>query len=648
MDPSEKIQPIRGGGSGAEKVAVPSVFAGTVVGVKQENGVQNLEVQYSQGKLRFEADGDFQLGEKVRLTFSGNGSVEVEKGAPPDRSAWDQAGYTLPRNMSTLKDLQAFETNVADWMASKQAPGSPAAKEAQALRNTSLPQLLMKAMGEDGGRSFLAGNLPELHRGVVSALMDALQESDGEMGSKASLLDLLKSLGKPASDHPAGGAGATGGTGAFLAGEGSSPWFGRIADKQKADGVMTPMQRLQFSGAGGPPRSDPNFRYLIDMGGRTMEVFSPQDLDAGSYTDFELERQGGRAMARFSEPAAGLAAGLRTAMAGASPDVRQGMALASRFLNDFEGEPYFGKLVEDFGAVLSQSGVLSAKSADGRPAVPDQKDLDGLLKLFVAYPRDTEHPERQAQAWGDALKDPQAMMRLLKTLRPDQDQSLLRSGTVLHLMAEGHLTGPGGEALGGVDSSEEGPQATSAWLKKLLPEAFRTEDLLKLAGNEPPLTAGKENDAAKFLLQAVANGFPREDQIQEGKPQQFYFYQGQEWRNLQVTWQRDGGKQGKSKAGPQAPLQVRVETKAKHMGQVQVGVSWEPKGARLDFRNQFHDVREEFVRALPELEKSLTLLDFKVTSWSYDLLPNDPGGPPDPGWTRPASLSDGVNLDLMG
>jgi hypothetical protein len=647
MDSSEKIQPIRGGGSGVDKSAVPTVFAGTVVGVKQENGVQSLEVQYSQGKLRFQADGNFQMGEKVRLTFPGNGSVEVEKGAPADRSSLLSAGYTLPRNMSTLKDLQAFEANVADWMASKQASGSPAAKEALALRNTSLPQLLMKAMGEDGGRSFLAVNLPGLHRGVVSALMDALQEAEGEAGSKASLLDLLKSLGKPASGQAAGGAGGAGGAGAFLAGDGNSPWFGRIADKQKADGVMTPMQRLQFGGAGGPPKSDPNFRYLIDMGGQSMEVFSAQDLEAGSYTDFALERQGGRVMAKFSDPAAALPAGLRTAMAGATGDLRQGMALASRYLRDFQGEPYYGSLVGDFGAVLSQSGVLSAKSADGRPVIPDRQDLDGLLKLFVAYPRDTEHPERQAKAWGDALKDPQAMMRLLKTLRPDQEQSLLRSGTALHLTAEGDLAGPGGEVLGGMDKPEEGPQATSAWLKKLLPEAFRTEDLLRLAGDNSPLAA-KEHDAAKFLLQAVAHGFPREDQVQEGKPQQFYFYQGQEWRNLQVTWKRDGGKQGKGKAGPQAPLQVRVETKAKHMGQVQVGVSWEPKGARLDFRNQFHDVREEFVKALPELEKSLALLDFKVTSWSYDLLPNDPGAPPDPGWTRPASLSDGANLDLMG
>ena len=92
-----------------------------------------------------------------------------------------------------------------------------------------------------------------------------------------------------------------------------------------------------------------------------------------------------------------------------------------------------------------------------------------------------------------------------------------------------------------------------------------------------------------------------------------------------------GGGQGKGKAGPKAPLQVRVETTAKHMGQVNVAVSWEPKGAKLDFRNQFHDVRDLLRKFLPELEKSLALLDFKVTSWNYEMLPPDESAAPLPG-----------------
>ena len=163
------------------------------------------------------------------------------------------------------------------------------------------------------------------------------------------------------------------------------------------------------------------------------------------------------------------------------------------------------------------------------------------------------------------------------------------------------------------------------------------------------LPAGKEHEAAKFLLQAVANSLPQNAPIPEGTPTQFYYYQGQEWRNLQVTWRREGGgKDARNRKGPEGPLQVKVETQSKHMGRVNVGVSWEPKGARLDFKNQHQDVRELLSQSLPELEKSLALLDFKVTAWTYELLPNEMPSLPDPGWTRPASLSDGAHLDLKG
>ena len=133
------------------------------------------------------------------------------------------------------------------------------------------------------------------------------------------------------------------------------------------------MQRLQFGGAGmvaGAPtpmsaKSEPLFRYLMDMGGRTMEVFSSQDVEAGEFADFELERLGGRVQARFSDPAASLPVGVRTAMAGSSPELRQGMLVASHYLQDFKGEPYFGRLMQDFGEVLAQSGAMDARPRRG-------------------------------------------------------------------------------------------------------------------------------------------------------------------------------------------------------------------------------------------------------------------------------------------
>jgi hypothetical protein len=730
MDASENsIQPLRavdrassqGSGSaeaGTDRFTSGTAFMGTVTSVKKADGAQTLEVQYSQGKVRFQAEGDFQVGERLRLSFSENGTVQVEKG-PLARGQGDWGvGYTLPGNMSALKDLRAFEQKVSLWVAAgngsadetgdwagaevgnrsgNSVGAGPAAPERAALQRLTLPQLLLKVMDMPGGRQFLSQALAGMNPVNLSALQDALETMPGDSaaGAKAALLDMLKSAGKVAVPSDAlqamlGEAQAPleGGSssGAFMqaeSGSGHAPWFGRILDREQADGFLSPVQRLQFGGAGGPPQSGPMYRYLLDMGGgHTLEAFSSEAKEPGAFLDFALNKQGGRLQAKFIDPTVGLPVVLRTALAAASPPLRDGMVLASQYLREFENEPYYAHLVEDFGAVLAYSGRMDTPGADGKPAgIPDQQDMDGLLKLFVSFPRDSVQPERQARVWGDAVKDPDAMLNLLKTLKPDQDASLLRSGTPLRLAGAAGLPagGPGvrltadgkpvltadgklalaadarlpgtAEALPMTGSAKSGEtlEATTAWLKKLLPESFRSEDLLNLAKDASLLTpAGKEHEAAKFLLQAVAHGFPREDPIQAGKPSQFYFYQGQEWRNLQVTWERGGEKQGRGKTRAKAPLQVRVETQAKHMGTVKVGVSWEPKGARLDFKNQFIDVHDLLSQSLPELEKNLALMDFRVTAWTYDLLPDTAPSAPDPGWTRPASLSDGANLDLLG
>jgi hypothetical protein len=402
------------------------------------------------------------------------------------------------------------------------------------------------------------------------------------------------------------------------------------------------------------------FRYVLDTGGSSLEAFSPQSRDPGEFSDFSLERQGGRLEARFLDPAQSLPAGLRASLEAADPPARQGMLLASRYLADFRREPYYGKLVEDFGAVLAQSGLLRPAAPGQPPAIPKQEQMDNLLKLFVSFPRDGQDPAGQAKAWGDAVKDPRAFLKLLKDVKPEQDGALLRPGTVLRPAARAEAdpaaSAPGpGTALGAGAAKEAGEgQEAAAWLRKLLPEAFRSGDLLSLAKDAAP-AAGKEHEAAKFLLQAVASSLPQEAPVPEGQPTQFFYYQGQEWRNLQVTWRRDGGgRDARGRSGPKGPLQVSVETQSKHMGRVNVGVAWEPKGARLDFKNQYQDVRDLLARSLPELEKSLALLDFKVSSWTYELLPDaptlpasgafpPPGASLPPGYGRPSGL-----LDLKG
>jgi hypothetical protein len=719
MESSENtIQPARA----PERTAGTKVFAGTVTGVKKEGSSQTLEVQFSQGRIRFKAEGDFSAGEKVRLSFPGNGAVQVEKGTAASGEG-AEADYTLPRNLSALKELRTFEESLVKWMgAAKDSPAQAntgANGQAQsAWMRLTLPQLMLQAMERPGGRDKLLQSAAGLDPSVLNALYDALEATDTESmlmetgpakwssgpssaeaipargGARPALLDLLRTLTQPVPGDAgrAGGAGAGGQTsssaipvslpvrallsadsGSFLtveSGDGHAPWFGRIADKQAADDFLTPKQRLQFTGKGAPPENGPMFRYLIDTGGRTLEAYSSQSLEPGAFTDFTLERHGGRVQAAFTDPASSLSAGIKSAMAGASPALREGMLVAAHYLHEFRGEPYFDKLVADFGEVLAQSGRLNPQAADGTAAgknvqkpvgMPDREALDGLLKLFVAYPRNAAQPEAQAKAWGDAVKDPQAMLKLLRAMAPDQEESLLRARTALHLAAERALSSGNPEAAGveGASGNADGREV-AALLKKLLPDTFRSEDLLKFAKDAIPSGLGnKEHEAGKFLLQAVAHAFPREDQIQEGRPVQFYFYQGQEWRQLRVTWERGGGEKAvRGKPGPKAPLHVNVETDAKRMGKVNVAVSWDPKGAKLDFRNQFHDVRELLAQSLPELERNLALMDFRVTAWTYELVPPEPGPLPESGWTwsglsasslrGPAGAPEGGSLDVTG
>ncbi|MBW8889452.1 MAG: hypothetical protein JF616_16980 [Fibrobacteres bacterium] len=654
------------------------------MGVKREEGAQTVEIQYPQGRMRLKADGDFQVGDKVRLSFPGNGEVVIAKGQAAAAGQGDLEGvsYTLPRNLDALKDLRAFEAQLVNWMGGRNRPtapgGTPAAPAPSAFAGLTLPQLMLQAMDQEGGKEFLAQSLAGIDPEMASALLDSLEASPGDPASKTAMSELLRPLTRPAGDESAPAqAPAARKTDAFLpaeAGEGHAPWFGRIAERRPADGILLAADRGSYAspGSSGSPRAagtpgtaasglpaagtaaptgapgvrQPMFRYALDMGGNTLEAFSPQALEPGEFSDFTLERQAGRLQVRFSDPAQTLPAGLRDALKAADPGMRQGMLLASRYLQEFKQEPYYGKLVQDFGAVLSQSGLL-ASPAPGQPAaIPKQEQMDDLLKLFVSFPRDKQDPVGQAKAWGDAVRDPRAFLKLMKDVKPNEESALLRPETLLRLRAG---TDPAaasetvGTLLAAAKEAGESPEASVAWLRKLLPEAFRSADLLSLA-KDPATTTGKEHEVAKFLLQAVASSLPQEAPIPEGQPTQFFYYQGQEWRNLQVTWRRDdGGKDGRGRKGPKGPLQVKVETQAKHMGRVNVGVSWEPQGARLDFKNQFTDVRDLLTRSLPELEKSLALLDFKVSSWSYEMLPADAPALSSPGSVRPSGL-----LDLKG
>src|SRR6185369_438356 len=118
-----------------------------------------------QGRMRLKADGDFQVGDKVRLSFPGNGEVQIAKGqaAAAGQGDWDGVSYTLPRNLDALKDLRAFESQLVKWMGGRNPPAAPAGSQAApvpgANAGLTLPQLMLQAMDQEGGKEFLARSL---------------------------------------------------------------------------------------------------------------------------------------------------------------------------------------------------------------------------------------------------------------------------------------------------------------------------------------------------------------------------------------------------------------------------------------------------------------------------------------------------------
>ena len=713
------IPPIRN--AGTERNVAVSTFMGTVTAVIQDDkGEQTLEVQFTQGKIKLKAEGDFQPGERVRLSFAPGSPVMVEKGQtapppPPTLGDWiGGASYTLPGNLSALRDVRSFEGEMAAWLmggrsASGTAPGI--GPEAQQLMRLPLPELLKQVLGRDGGKEFLGQALARMDANTFAALMGGLEDAAADPGAKASLGELLKGvrqvleglyqartremdlsrqsggpaqlLGRPdrSGNNFASWVGPAGerlrhlGPGElapYQPGETpgkTDPWFGRIVEKQELGMTLFPLLDRRGAGLEPKPGEGALYRYVIDMGGRTQEVESSQSLEVGEVVDFELERPAGGTQsghplrARFLDPGQALPPALRAAFAEAPAALRPAMQVAAHYLQEFQEEAYFPALTRDFAEVLAQSGRLDLSTAQAggpgmqapalpAPALPAARELDGLFKLFVAFPRDVADPARQARTWSEAGSSPQAMLDFLKSMRPQEDASLLRSGTPMRLadaLRQTHPSLPAGTDLPLLPGEEGKPQSVPLeWLRKL-PEAFKSADLLKMLEEQAFPKSGEDKEpAARFLVQALSGSLPREEEVREGRPSQFYFFNQQEWRGLQVTWQKGRSEDAWGKQASKAPLHVRVQTTAHHMGKVDVDVSWEEKGAKIDFRNQFHDVRELLEQSMPELERNLALLDFHIQSWTYGQLKDEAFHPPGPAWVRPGGLSDGVGLDLLG
>lgn len=670
------IQPSR---SGSEGRAPQGAFQGTVTAVKQENGSQTVEIASSQGRIKLQAEGEFHVGEKLRVFMPQGGAVRLEKMAQAaGKGDWQAVGYQLPGNLDTLKGVRIFEEQLANWVGSRQLGGGAGkgglaqalgGSDQASLLRLPLPELLKRVLAREGGREMLMQALSTLGKDAFASLLESLEEGSGD-SAKSSLAAMLRNMrrdfengatlpGAPGKGTEGAGQrgqspdlgafwpGGQGRPGAGAGGE-AAPWMGRVLERNDpgASLAFAGGRPLPQRGAGGDPMS----RYLLDLGGRTLEVHSAQSRQVGEFVDFEMESGGARLQARFLDPAAALPASLKEAHAAGSPEQKAALQVAARFLSEFKGEPYFDRLVKDFGEVLAQGGRLALPDGS-RPAagqMPTQKELDGLLRLFVAFPRDTEKPEQQSKTWSQALKDPKAMADLLRSMQPDKETSLLRSGTPMR--AAGLPGAPGPDLAGfptgtaGAGSKED---ALVALLRRLLPEGFKPAELAELAKQAAPGGDPKDAKQAQFLMQAFAGLVPREEELREGRPNQFFFYHNQDWKGLQVTWERDRGPEGRAKRDPDAPVKVRVETESQHMGKVDVGVVVRKDQATLDFRNQFHDVRELLAEHMPELEKAVAALGVRIEGWTYQQMQDTPHVLPTAGWVRPASL-DGGNLDLMG
>lgn len=735
MDGSQT--PIQPGRTGPGTGMPQGVVQGTITAIRQEEGRQSVEIQSAQGRIRLQADGEFQVGEKVRVHMpqaGQGGEIRLEKGLektplPLPHLMVEGPGKDadLQGKVAVLKELRAFEENLGRWIGARQpgstgqaqaamalgaglaagigsgsgsggiaasaAPAALAGADLESLLRLPLPELLKRMLAREGGRDMLARSLLGLGPQAFAALMDGLEEGSGSAGGpadsgKASLLQMLRVMrrdGDAGAARPeaqgmagrmaAGGAGMEprgalpmgirdlgafwpGGPGGAANGSTTGangqamPWMGRVIERQEVGGAMAFAGGRMLPAASKDGAAPPMFRYLLDLGGRTLEVRGAQARQPGEFVQFEMEKQGARLQARFLDPAQALPASLRTAFAEASPEGKAALQVSARFLTEFKAEPFFDRLVKDFGEVLFQSGRLAlpeGQQAWKAGTLPNPRELDTLLRLFVAFPRDAGQPERQAKTWSDAARDPRALMDLLRDLKPGGDTALLRTGTPLRLAGAPDPRDAGLPLPAGAGGAEKRTEALAALLRGALPDVFKSPELLELA-RQTAQSGGpeaREQQAARFLLQAFSGLMPREDEMREGRPAPFYFYQGQDWRGLQVTWQRDGERADPGRRNSGAPVMVRVETEARHMGKVDVGAVLTEGRLVLDFRNQFHDVRDLLEENIPELEKSLALLGVRIEAWSYARLPEAPQAPPTAGWVRPASL-DGGNLDLTG
>ncbi len=596
-------------------------------------------IDFALGRLRAEVPDDVQAGDVLKLTVTANG-WRVEKPADPAEDPADPGpDVGMPANWpALLRDLSRFENALSGFLAAA-ATGTAAPPAMQ-----SLPVLLRQVLSQPDGLEFLTQQIGQLPSATLKTLIGALAQlpAPADQAGQRELLTLLqgfrRALGTSSNmddtNEKVAVSGAT-----------TLPSSGAASNPAAADAIPTPPSlntgkelprylvpatgSALFTGHGlvlesrsaalpgpagrraesGPEASDPTrlqqpslTRYRLDLGGASLEAVSTETRAPGDFVRFSLQRESGNLVMRFQSPERSWPPALQTALTAADPPRQSALRLAADFLEPDLNQPGGAQAVLDLAHVLADSGRLQG----GQP-LPAQDEMNFLLRLVLAFPRDATAP--QTQAWSNAGRNPAAFTDFLEQVRPDADAALLTRDLPLRAAV----------------ASETDPTAAahSSWSQALADLGrtdARLDDLLDALRNAAP-DGGKLDAAGKYWLQTVTGSTPRPEAATPGEAQTYYFFDNA-WHPAGVQWSQVGAapQRGRPPA-ERPPVQLQIRTQTPHLGEVEIKLSLDRRGSHLDFRNNRGDVRELLSQSLAPLEHLLSDLEMRLSGWSYAPLP---------------------------
>ncbi|MFC1586025.1 hypothetical protein ACFL5V_10795 [Fibrobacterota bacterium] len=419
-------------------------------------------------------------------------------------------------------------------------------------------------------------------------------------------------------------------------------------------------------------------KYLVESRGHRFKVLSWASLEKGQFVHFHLDKSGDNFFLRVLDQNQAVPEKLQTLLGGAGKEYHPAFRLVYDYLLPLSQEPYFPKVVKDFGELVKASGIIARPpgeepaaekknapavssaptdlppssetvepgsdvspriagesefpagerlkpdggasipmelSAEGeairRPFLEDQ--LDKLLSVFLKFPRDQAMPREQAVIWSKVIQNPFSALPFLDSFvpvvpeRPEMSPDQMR--TVPLLLTEG---------------MELSPVRTDLFPPELnLPERFSLAEFYQFLDRQDEMGKLEVNlKMQKFVMQALQSELAVDQESSSGDGQFGYYRHEDVWRGIKFRWKQHKRRQGEE--GKPKPVNLNITTETKNMGKVVLDAVLDSAGTRLHFQNRKGDVRELLAQEIRELERQLAHLDFKVESWEYSLLPEEP------------------------